>query len=71
MCDVKQNGRDWYSFNNTHKTPPLRRDQLVESSFTVGKIRGKNETFNRTRNSARSLFTGNFFLEYILIGSIF
>ena len=30
---------------------------------TAGKIRGKNETFISPRNSAHSLFTGNFFVE--------
>ena len=32
-------------------------------SFMASKIRGKNETFNSPRNSARNLFTGNFFVE--------
>ena len=33
---------------------------LRASLSNTGKIRSKNETFNRPINSARSLFTGNF-----------
>ena len=37
--------------------------EFITKDYTAGKIRGINVPYNSHRNSAHSLFTGNFFVE--------